>query len=94
MSQTEVEIEERNVDSVLPLAWGSWDEMGAFSLQFYDVVFTEDFGPIPAGAQMSAVYVDYDEGILQGFDEESYMLSEVRWKAQAIVDIADNHGSG
>lgn len=78
--------EEWNQEDILPIAWKMWDEVDHMELQFYDVMFTDAFGPIPKGARFDLIFVSYDKGIVETYKsgEEPEVIHSVKFKAVAI----------
>lgn len=74
---------ERYTDEVFPFTWGGWDEMGGGAIQFYDVEFTEDFGPAKKGDKVEAVFVDLSSGVLELYVDDK-KAHEIRFKAVAV----------
>lgn len=57
-------------EKTLPFQWTGWDMQDTLILSFYEVEFTEDFGSINKGDKFSSISVDYEKGIIEGYDEE------------------------
>lgn len=52
---------ERITDKQFPFSYSCWDDAGGYygDIQFYDVKFTEDFGPIKKGEEFKSVLVEH-----------------------------------
>ena len=91
MTQENTEIT-RTQDPSFPLTFADWDE--SFDcygdIQFHDVIFTDDFGPIKKGEHFDCVVVYHSQGqlVAQQYDSEgdSKLLKEVvvKFKINAI----------
>lgn len=57
-------------EKVLPIQWGGWDEIDICFVSFYDVTFTDDFGVFKKGDTYSSVSVNYQEGVIEAYNEE------------------------
>ena len=57
---------ERTQEKTFPLTYSGWDEgCGEYGdIQFYDVEFTDDFGPIKKGDKFDSVFIGHCTGTL------------------------------
>lgn len=62
---------ERITDKVLPITWGYWDPAGEYGdTQFYNVVFTENFGSFKKNQKVPVLLLSMSRGIICDFDED------------------------
>ena len=80
----------RTKEEVLPIAWFDWDDLGDF-IEFNDVIFLKDFGPIKKGEEYTEVYVSFTHGILQACKESGNATHELKFEAK-VVDDGTNSG--
>jgi hypothetical protein len=57
-------------DVLLPITYENWDEVDAFSIIFYNVIFTEDFRDIKKDSTFPSIYIDYTTGIFEAYSNE------------------------
>ncbi len=57
-------------EKVLPIQWSGWDEIDILFVSFYNVTFTDDFGVFKKGDTYSSVSVNYQEGVIEAYNEE------------------------
>lgn len=76
-------------EKTFPFKYNGWDEgCGDYGdIQYYDVEFTEDFGPIKKGQKFDCVFVEHDKGMLQAMinNEDGSIKEDIKvaWKAVA-----------
>lgn len=71
-------------EKVLPFKWAGWDDLDTLVFNFYDVIFTGDFGVFKEGESFSSISVFYDKGLIEAYNEEG---TEVI-KTQAFRGVA------
>lgn len=61
----------RTQEKTFPLTYSGWDEgCGEYGdIQFYDVEFTDDFGPIKKGDRFNSVFIGHNDGVLACYAE-------------------------
>lgn len=57
-------------EKVLPIEWSGWDEIDILFVSFYNVTFTDNFGVFKKGDTYSSVSVNYQEGVIEAYNEE------------------------
>ena len=57
-------------EKVLPIQWSGWDEIDILFVSFYNVTFTDNFGVFKKGDTYSSVSVNYQEGVIEAYNEE------------------------
>lgn len=61
---------DKKQEKVLPIQWEGWDEIDILLFSFYNVTFTDDFGVFKKGDTYSSVSVNYQEGVIEAYNEE------------------------
>lgn len=61
---------DKKQEKVLPIQWEGWDEIDILFFSFYNVTFTDDFGVFKKGDTYSSVSVNYQEGVIEAYNEE------------------------
>ena len=85
---------ERNQENIFPITWARWDEAGGDygDIIFYDVIFTEDFGPVKKDTHYDTVAIEYKKATVTcaniGKEEKGYSpcvdILEINFKMIAI----------
>jgi len=57
-------------EKVLPIQWSGWDEIDILFVSFCNVTFTDNFGVFKKGDTYSSVSVNYQEGVIEAYNEE------------------------
>jgi hypothetical protein len=71
----------RNVEKVLPITWDKWDEAGGFGeIQFYNVQFTQDFGPFKKDDFVDCLFVSQLQGVVREYASDGDILRETNIK--------------
>jgi len=55
------------VETILPICWEQFDEVSYLTNQFYDVQFTDDFGPFRFGDICHTLVINLKEGFIQEY---------------------------
>lgn len=61
---------DKKQEKVLPIQWEGWGEIDILLFSFYNVTFTDDFGVFKKGDTYSSVSVNYQEGVIEAYNEE------------------------
>lgn len=64
-------MEEKEVqETIIPFKWNGWDEVDILMNTYYGATFTEDFGSFKKDEKYSSILVDYQKGLVEGYNEE------------------------
>jgi hypothetical protein len=70
---------------VLPIVWDKWDMGGDYGeIQFYNVKFTEDFGPFQKGDLVDCLWVSPLQGVIREYASDGDTLRETKIKYVAV----------
>ena len=69
---------------IIPLKWNGWDEVDILMNIYYNVTFTGDFGVFKNEEKFTSVLVDYQKGVIEGYDDAGEVLKTQKFKCLPI----------
>jgi len=66
-------------EEIIPIEWEQFDEVTAFGFQFYDVTFIKPFASIKIGTKFPVVYIDYETGVVETYNENNEVLHTIKF---------------
>lgn len=77
-------IEDIHKEVVIPILWKGIDINGPGQFQFYNVSFTEDFGPFKKNEFIDTLYMDHEKGLVEQYDDEGNVVKGCRVKYTVV----------
>lgn len=72
-------------ETVLPIAWASWDQLDIMHIQWTEVEMTDDFGPFKKGESINYLSFDMETATISEFSEEGEKLRNCNVKLTPVL---------
>lgn len=77
----------RHTEKIVPISWDGWDDVTDFGMQFYDVVFLEDFGSVKKGEKFPLLFIDFESGIVELYDDNDNVIKRQHFIAHVTEEV-------
>lgn len=66
--------------------WASWDQPDTACFQFYDFVFSKDFGPWKSGYKANTLAFVLDKSTIEEYDDKGSVVATCKFGLVALAD--------